>query len=120
MIHLLCSHSRQEIKAEVFNYQQINKMETINSIRQFCNEGPVMVKQKNRNTNNNSINSKSDKNKPKLFEIVAKFVVDLCLWPRGAISTHRQTHGNKNNITKKKSHNKNNTHTHTGTHTHVQ
>lgn len=36
--------SRQEIKAEVFNYQQINKMETINSIRQFCNEGPVMAK----------------------------------------------------------------------------
>lgn len=44
MIHLFCSHRRQEIKAEVFNYQQINKMETINSIRQFCNEGPVMVK----------------------------------------------------------------------------
>lgn len=44
MIHLVCSQSRQEIKAEVFNYQQINKMETINSIRQFCNEGPVMVK----------------------------------------------------------------------------
>lgn len=44
MIHLVCSPRRQEIKAEVFNYQQINKMETINSIRQFCNEGPVMVK----------------------------------------------------------------------------
>lgn len=39
----LLEHRTQEIKAEVFNYQQINKMETINSIRQFCNEGPVKV-----------------------------------------------------------------------------
>jgi len=45
----LLEQKTQEIKAEVFNYQQINKMETINSIRQFCNEGPVMVEtEKNR------------------------------------------------------------------------
>lgn len=35
MIHFLNWRDGQEIKAEVFNYQQINKMETINSIRQF-------------------------------------------------------------------------------------
>lgn len=77
MIHLVCSESRQEIKAEVFNYQQINKMETINSIRQFCNEGPVMVKTEHRRAAPLFLPLRETK----LFEIVAKFVLCSCSCP---------------------------------------
>jgi len=47
----------------VFNYQQINKMETINSIRQFQTKASIWLKQ--------------NADHKQMFEIVAKFVVDL-------------------------------------------
>lgn len=52
MIHFLGWRDRHETKAEVFNYQQINKMETINSIRQFQTKAPLWLKQKTRHTKN--------------------------------------------------------------------
>jgi len=46
MIHFLGWRDGQVIKAEVFNYQQINKMESINSIRQFQTKALLWLKQK--------------------------------------------------------------------------